>query len=310
MVVLALVLLIGLLFASIITIIISVGSLILDRRQVKQSIDALAAYDGGVISQLDMEGTHIFQRIPLFMNMLARFGRSLNPVQLTDKLSKQLVYAGMSRGLDKLLASKVVGLVGGLLGSFLLVGLVDSWWLRLVIFLALPIVGFFIPDLWLKLKADARQKSIALSLPGVLDLLAVSVEAGMGFDSALAKVIKNMSGPLSEEFARMLKEIQMGASRKEAFTSLGDRTSVSEFKSFLTSMTQADIFGVSIAETLKIQADTMRLRRQQKAEEIAQKAPVKLVFPTIFCIFPALFVVLLGPAGIRIYNTLIKSALR
>ncbi len=310
MAVLALIALIGLLFASIITVGISVGSLILDRRQVRQGIDALAAYDGGVISQMDMEGTHIFQRIPLFMNMLARVGRSLNPVQLTDKLSKQLVYAGMSRGLDKLLASKMIGVAGGLLAALLLGGFVDSWWLRIIILFGLPIVSFFVPDLWLKLKADARQKSIALNLPGVLDLLAVSVEAGMGFDSALAKVIKNMSGPLSEEFARMLKEIQMGASRKEAFKSLGERTNVAEFKSFLTSLTQADIFGVSIAETLKIQADTMRLRRQQKAEEIAQKAPVKLVFPTILCIFPALFVVLLGPAGIRIYNTLIKSTLR
>lgn len=301
-----LILSLALLFISIVVGVFVVASLIYDRLQIKKGLATLSVYDGSVILEHELANTRLLQRLPLLFSTLARFGERLNPASMTDKLKRQLAYAGIPRGLEKLLAIKVICLLGGFLGALVMTAIIHIWSVQILLIVLLPVFSFFLPDLWLRIKSDARQKQIGLSLPGVLDLLAVSVEAGLGFDAALAKVIKNMSGPLSEEFARMLKEIQMGAGRKDAFKSLGERTTLPELKSFLTAMIQADIFGVSIAETLKIQAESMRVKRQQKAEEIAQKAPVKLVFPTIFCIFPALFVVLLGPAAIRIYNVFAK----
>jgi tight adherence protein C len=144
------------------------------------------------------------------------------------------------------------------------------------------------------------------SLPNALDLLSVSVEAGMGFDSALSRVAKNVGGALGKEFNRMLQDIQLGLSRKEAFQELNKRTDVSELSSFILAMTQADIFGIPISKVLKIQASEMRTKRRQMAEEAGMRAPVLLVFPLILCLFPAMMVVIIGPAAIRIYYTVIS----
>lgn len=299
--------LLGVLFGAIVVLVLAAALPVVGRHQVKTSLRHLSLYDTNIISRSDIAEINLSQRMRLALSRLAGVGRRLSPGALLHHLDSELVYAGISRGLDKVLAAKALGLLAGIAVGLLVSVFIGSLLLRVALIVLLAAVGFFIPDIWLTLKANARQKAIRLSLPGVLDLLAVSVEAGLGFDSALARVIKNMEGPLPEEFARMLREIQMGSSRKAAFRSLSDRTTVAELRSFLSAMIQADIFGVSIAETLRVEAHEMRVRRRQKAEEIAQKAPVKLVFPMILCIFPALFVVLLGPAAIRIYSTIIST---
>jgi tight adherence protein C len=146
---------------------------------------------------------------------------------------------------------------------------------------------------------------IKKALPNALDLLSVSVEAGMGFDIALARVANNVGGPLGEEFKKMLQDLQLGLSRKEAFQNLNKRTDVPELSSFIVAMTQAEIFGISIGKVLKVQASEIRTKRRQRAEEEGVKAPVKLVFPLILCLFPALMTVILGPAIIRVLDALI-----
>lgn len=147
-------------------------------------------------------------------------------------------------------------------------------------------------------------------MPNTLDMLTISVEAGMGFDLALSRVASNMKGALRDEFNKMLQEISIGFSRKDAFKNLINRTDVPDLNVFIMAMIQADIFGVSVGNVLRIQASEMRTRRRQEAEERGVKAPVKLVFPLILCIFPTLMTVILGPAIIRIYYTLIEVLLR
>ena len=173
--------------------------------------------------------------------------------------------------------------------------------LQSVALIGLPIVlGFFGPDAWMARKIDDRRKLMQRALPDVLDMMVISVEAGLGFDSALARVVQTVPGPLSEEFFRMLQETRVGVTRREAMRHVADRTDLDELRSFLLSMMQAEAFGVSIARVLRVQADEMRVKRRQRAQEKAFAAPVKIVFPLVFCIFPSLFIVLLGPAAIQI----------
>jgi tight adherence protein C len=140
-----------------------------------------------------------------------------------------------------------------------------------------------------------------------MDLLTISVEAGLGFDSALAQVVKNVPGPLSQEIARTLQEMQIGVSRIDALRNLSDRTEVPELDGFVLSMIQADKYGVGVAAVLRAQSTELRQKRRQRAEETAQKVPLKLLFPTIFMILPALFIVILGPGVIQVYHTFFGS---
>jgi len=171
------------------------------------------------------------------------------------------------------------------------------------VFVLLTLGSVLGPDAVVNRRMAERQKLIRNTLPDILDLLTISVEAGLGFEQALDRTVTSVPGPLSDEFQRMLGEVRAGATRANAMRALDERTDVMEVRSFVLSILQADTFGVSIGRVLRVQADEMRIKRRQLAQEEAQKAPVKMLIPMVFCIFPALFVVVIGPAALNIKDT-------
>lgn len=173
--------------------------------------------------------------------------------------------------------------------------------------IALVAIGYFLPDLVLKSKAEERQKKIQDDLPDHLDQITMSVDAGLGFEGALARVAQTGEGPMAEEITRVIQEMQIGVTRKEALRNLASRTNVQDLRVFVSAMIQSEQYGLPIANVLRVQASELRERRRQRAEERAMKMPVKIVFPLVLCIFPSLFIVLLGPAAIRIYRALFSS---
>jgi tight adherence protein C len=195
----------------------------------------------------------------------------------------------------------------GILGFMLLILSVVTktmpWSRKLLVTGLFTLLGFYLPNLLLQSKIDRRQKSIRKSLPDALDLLTICVEAGLGFDGAMGKVSEKWDNELSLEFGRVLREIQLGKLRREALRDMAERIGIPEMTSFVAAIIQSEQLGVSMAKVLRIQADQMRMKRRQHAEEEAHKAPVKMLFPMVFLIFPALLIILLGPAGIMLIQT-------
>ena len=170
----------------------------------------------------------------------------------------------------------------------------------IVLGLAMAVVGFMVPDVVLTFKTRSRKEILRAELPDALDILAVSVEAGMGFDGAISKLTEHMEGPLADEFALALGEMRIGESRSNALTKMMKRVNTPEFSAFVRSIIQADQIGISLGRILKVQAADTRARRQLAAEERAMKAPIKMLFPTVLFIFPAMFIVILGPAFLNL----------
>jgi tight adherence protein C len=259
-----------------------------------------------VLEQLRREGQVARHELPakdrLFLPALERFqrlGAALSPSGAAATMQRRLDFAGNpgSWTVERLLGAKGMLLtVGAVLGGLL--GGIGLW--GVVLAMAFGALGFFLPDLLVYNAGLHRQEAIRRSLSNALDMLTVSVEAGLGFDAALMQVAQATYGPVAGEFARVLQEIRIGKSRLEAFTAMGQRTDVSELRSFVTALSQADRLGIPVANVLREQAKEMRVLRRQLAEEKAQKVPVKILFPLIFCIFPALFVVVIGPGAIRL----------
>jgi len=168
----------------------------------------------------------------------------------------------------------------------------------------LTLMAYLLPDLALRLRGRERQKAVETALPDALDQMSISVEAGLGFDASLSRVAETSTGPLAEELQRTLREVAVGVPRKQAFRNLVDRTDVAELRHFVFAVNQAEEYGLPVAQVLRIQSKELRVIRRQRAEEQALKIPVKIVFPLVLCIFPALFVVLLVPAAIRIFEVI------
>lgn len=223
----------------------------------------------------------------------------LSPTGIAGTLQRRLDLAGNPRAWssDRILAAKGLGLLvlGGLSGLY---GLLYGVGLCVLCAGLGGVIGFFLPDLLLYNAGSKRQAQIQVALPDALDMLTVCVEAGLGFDAALAQVARYTRGPLAAEFARALQEMQIGVARTQALRGMVGRTSVAELRAFVSAIVQASELGIAVARVLREQANEMRVRRRQRAEEKAQKVPIKILFPLIFCLFPALFVVILGPGMI------------
>ena len=229
----------------------------------------------------------------------------LTPLDLYGRVNRLIVLAGNPPAFtaERIVAFKIVFAIVGLVVGLLLVPLLPfTNVLKVGAVALLTLLGYTVPSAAIAARASRRQKEIRKALSDTMDLLTISVEAGLGFDAALGQVVRNVPGPLSEEISRMLQEMQIGVSRSEALRHLTDRTEVPELDGFVLSMIQADKYGVGVAKVLRAQAQELRQKRRQRAEETAQKVPLKLLFPMIFMVLPALFIVILGPGIIKIYE--------
>ncbi|MET4621489.1 tight adherence protein C [Arthrobacter sp. 2762] len=241
----------------------------------------------------------IVRRPPLLLGV----ARKLMPGSYEAKLDRWLALAGRPKSmpLTKLIAIKpILGVSGAVFGVLLVAGGPSPVSIGLGLFLTVFL--YFIPDLLVYNTGTKRQEAIKLEFPNTLDQMLISVEAGLGFESAMERASLNGAGPLAHELMRTLQDIQVGRPRQQAYEALAERCSVPDVRSFVLAVIQADKYGIGIANVLRAQAKQARVKRRQSAEEKAMKLPVKVLFPLIFCIFPVLFIILLGPAAIRTFQ--------
>ena len=232
--------------------------------------------------------------------VLERIARATTPSSYIRRLDRLLALAGRptSLPLGRLLAAKpALGLAGAACGGLLLLSGPAPILRLLALFLVL--LGYFVPDLMLYSRGMERQSAIQRELPNIMDQLLISVEAGLGFEAAMARAGKTGKGPVAEELVRTLQDMQVGRNRREAYLGLAERTTVPEVRSFVQAVIQADEYGIAIGRVLRVQARSLRVKRRQRAEQQAMKLPVKVLFPLLFFIFPVLFIAILGPAVIN-----------
>ncbi len=253
-----------------------------------------------------------FQRVVLPMGeAMAKAFRGVTPAEVSERTQKKLIQAGVY---PRVTAAQLLGLswfslilfVALMLLLLVSLGSQNQSDVRFAYLMVAAAAGYKFPMILLAQRVRKRQEEILLTLPYAIDVLSISVEAGMGFDTGVGYTMRKIKGPLAEEFSKTLNEIRLGKPRLDALEDLGNRTGVEELKIFITAVVHASRLGGSITNTLRVQADSIRVRRRQRAQETAMKAPVKMVIPLVFFIFPALFVVLLGPAGIRIWQQIMQ----
>lgn len=304
----------GLLLAAVSIVLLGavIGGGVAERRAVYRSLRTMRSVE---LSATDVRQRQLAAPVTsrVVVPALRRIGhgaRRFTPASVVERLDQELVYAGSPVGWDgeRVLAIKVtLTVLLGVLGFFL-PGIIGAGAARgLILGPLLAAVGYYLPEWVLRGRSASRQDRIRKALPDALDLMSITVEAGLGFDAAMERVAREMGGPLGDELLRVVQEMRLGKARADALRDLGDRSTVDELRSFVLAMVQADIFGIAVARVLNVQAREIRIKRRQRAEEEAQKLPVKIIFPLILCIFPALFVVLLGPAAIQIYRSLIQG---
>lgn len=267
----------------------------------------VAALPAGPSSGLPVprSGIDLTQPLPPIYKRFAAIAARFTPGTYGAHLQHKLDLAGNPRGwsADRVMALKGIGLVAGLALGLLFGSKFNPVFLVISPALA-GALGFFLPDVWIRNLGEHRQQDLLLGLPDAIDMMTVCVEAGLGFDAALSRVALNLEGPIASEWARVLQEMQFGKSRTDALRALVDRTDVAELRTFVSSLVQSAELGISVGDVLREQSKEMRIRRRQRAEEQAQKLPVKILFPLLFCLLPSMFVVVIGPAAIKIINTL------
>jgi len=238
-------------------------------------------------------------------NSLARFARRLTPVGWIESLDRRITLAGRPAAwpIERVLIAKIVLGVAACGVGFLAFSR-NPTVLWLLVWAGMTALGYFAPDLMLYSRGQERQQLIMRSLPDTLDQMSISVEAGLGFEAAMARAGKTGTGPLADELVRTMQEIQIGVPRTRALRNLGQRSESPDLQHFVLAVVQAESYGIPIADVLHTQAAEQRVKRRQRAEEHAMKIPVKIIFPLILCILPTLFIVILGPAVIQISRTL------
>lgn len=276
-----------------------------EKSVVRESLRALEDYEVESVRDQELLNPLAQRALLPVLGALTNVGRRLTPVGYVDGVRHKFVLSGRPSAelIDRFLAIRVITVVLVPVSFYVFYiwnpfGLTGTTQLGATALVCLALlVG---PDARLNRAVEDRQKQILRGLPDIIDLLVISVEAGLGFEQALQRTIASVPGPLSDEFSRMLGEVRAGSTRAESMRAMDARIDVAEVRSFVLAILQADTFGVSIGRVLRGQAEEMRIKRRQLAQEKAQKAPVKMLIPMVFCIFPALFTVVLGPAIIRI----------
>jgi tight adherence protein C len=255
------------------------------------------------LEEMELEQPFFERIVRPLIQRLSRFGRRREGsiVSRIDARLQQAGYPGGLRGADwvgvKLLALIGFAILGLVLGLLLTGGEFAAAFLFAIVGAG---IGYVVPEFWLGRRIRARGDALTLQLPDALDLLTISVEAGLGFDAALSKVVDKMEGPLVDEFRQALAEVRMGRPRREALRDLASRADSQPVSNFIGAIVQAEQLGVPIAKVLQIQSQQLRIERRQRAEEAAAKAPVKMLFPMVGCIFPTIFIVILGPAVVTV----------
>jgi len=281
------------------------------RRAVAATLEAATAQLPGPTLTLrpSEQGNFADRIVNPVASVFAGLSRRISPPGYVESVQRRLTIAGSDRRADsdRFLAGRLATITLIPVG-FILVDLTSlPKFYKLLAFLLVTVSLLLGPEASLNRRAEARQNKISRELPSLVDLLMISVEAGLGFDQALTRAVISLPGALSEEFGRFLGEVRMGGERTESLEAIDLRTDVPELRSFLMALIQAERFGVSIGSILRSQAADIRVGQRQHIEELAQKAPVKMLFPLVFCVLPALFIVVIGPAGIEIYDTIVKG---
>ncbi len=293
---------------SVVLIVSGTGLLRSTKVSMKNRLDQFAARPR-TLEELELSQPFFDRIIRPTLNQASGLFARRSPEHTIQHIRRKLAVAGNPHNLEpadfiglKGMVALILGVLALILGSQLV-----GWGEGALAALICGAVGYFLPDLWLSGQIAKRKKVITKALPDALDLLTISVEAGLGFDAAMNKVAQKWDNALSHEFARTLAEIRMGKTRREALRDLCSRTDVPDMNASLAAVIQSDQLGVSIAKVLRVQSEQMRVLRRQRAEEEAHRAPVKMTFPLIFLIFPAMLIVILGPAGIQIAQAFLSQ---
>ena len=284
-----------------------IGVITSERRGVARSVAAVQAMDSAPdVLKAEIDRPFAERVIAPLGGRLVGLGRKLVRADTARKIQYRLNIAGNPPAWD---VNRIIGLKVLGLGVFTVVGflyLLGQHWPIYKLVLATAAAGLFgyvLPNVLLSNAGEKRERLMRNSLPDAMDLLTISVEAGLGFDAAVSRVAKNGDGPLNQEFARLLQEMQLGRGRTDSMRAMAERTSLADLKSFCLAMVQADSLGIPIARVLRIQSKEMRTKRRQRAEEKAQQVPVRMMIPLVLFILMCLLIVILGPAGIQIVDT-------
>ena len=279
---------------------------------VQARLTQLGSFQARNLEELELQQPFAERTLRPLVGRLSHMGGRLSSASSTGTAEKRLAMAGNPGDLKltdwmgvKMLVGIAIGVMAFLLFGVLAAGIIPGIFLGLVAFG----IGYIVPEFWLGGRIKARQKLILKMIPDTLDLLTISVRAGLGFDAALAKVVEKLPGPLTDEFRRALAEVRVGKARRDALRDMIPRTNVQPLSNFIGAIIQAETLGVSISKVLQVQSEQLRIERRQRAEEQAARAPIKMLFPLVGCIFPSLFIVILGPAIIAIVKTMGSGAI-
>ncbi len=279
---------------------------------VQARLTQLGSMQARTLEEIELQQPFFDRTVRPLAMRLSGIGQRLTSAKKVNRTEKRLAMAGNPADLKTtdFLGLKAVVALATAGVAFLLLGLLaGNIPFGLTAAIGIGMIGFFAPEFWLTRRIKARRKAILLAVPDTLDLLTISVKAGLGFDGALGKVVEKTKGPLADEFRRALAEIRVGKTRREALKDIVGRTDVPALSNFIGAIIQAEQLGVSISKVLIVQSEQLRIERRQRAEEAAAKAPIKMLFPLVGCIFPSMFIVILGPAIILIAVNMGKGGL-